>query len=232
MASTNNTGRRAPKPRRPSAAPRSVIKSLDRVERLAGFGISAIGLFLSLVALYQAAVVKKAIITTSKVPHHGKCGAGYIVFKKTCEEVITAGGLWAQFGVITVSLAAMFVFILLRHRYGAIFFAFWSALVLGLFSTGIPFLFFAIWLMVRAWRLQKYGVATFAGVSKVTKARVEARKAGLPEPELPNYAETEEDPRPSRSSRKPAATATTPAPRPTAEPSKRYTPKKSTGKRR
>jgi len=231
VTSSSSKSSQPVRPRRPSAVPSSVLKSMDNTERYVGFGVSIIGLFLSLVTLYQAAIIKKASQVTTASPVHGKCASGYHLVKKACEHVtiITAGGLWMEFGLIALSVLAFFLCVFFRRRYLTAFLGFWAGLVLGLFSSGLPFFLYAVWLGWRAWRLQKYGDATFAGVSRITRERALARKEGRPEPELPNYAEVEE-PKTSRPTSKSSATTT--PPKKQAEPSKRYTPKKQTGKRR
>lgn len=204
---------------------------MDKTERYVGFGVSIIGLFLSLVTLYQAAIIKKASQITTASPDHGKCASGYHLVKKTCEHVtiITAGGLWMEFGLISLSVLGFFLCVFFRRRYMTAFLGFWAGLVLGLFSSGLPFFLYAVWLMWRAWRLQKYGDATFAGVSRITRERAQARKEGRPEPELPNFADVEE---PKTSKRDARSTASSTTVKKQAEPSKRYTPKKQSGKRR
>ena len=119
--------------------------------------------------------------------------------------------------VILVGGLILFVFSRAAKRVGVIVTALLLALYLGALAVGMPYFALALWLMMRAWRLQKYGQATYAGSIASARARAVARKEGK--------------------EWKPGDTAETPreqaiAPRTPPKPSKRYTPKQTPRKKR
>jgi hypothetical protein len=103
-------------------------------------------------------------------------------------------------------------------RAGVIFGCVFLFLILGI-TMGAVFLFSGAYLLIRALRLQRYGVASFAGSSKIARERAKARKEGRD----PNTITAET----VGTSSAPAAAPRTP---PTA--SARYTPKKQQRRRK
>jgi hypothetical protein len=183
---------------------------LDNIER----GIS---LFAGAIAMVLAAVVSPhlfhntTVIDTIPLSKTKKCTAaatklGYKLFNDVCQKphLSHPSAWWPQFLEILIIGLAIIGFALRRKRVGVAV----SGLLLGfaLGSVGLPFLFVGGWLIIRAFRLQRYGDATFAGSSRRAREIGKAKREG----------------RPPRDEKRPAAAL---PPLPPAE-SKRYTPKK------
>jgi hypothetical protein len=84
--------------------------------------------------------------------------------------------------------------------------------------VGIVFLFLGVWLIVRAFRLQRYGEASWSGSNKAAREMAQAKKEGrAPKPNARSKSTVEPPPPPG----------------PVAPPSasKRYTPKQKPRKR-
>jgi hypothetical protein len=119
-------------------------------------------------------------------------------------------------------------FALRRKRAGVATFAVFLGLGLGL-GSGLVFFFVGAWLIMRAYRLQKYGTPTMMGSNRVAREMAQARKEGR-EPDIETYTgstgtSTSSTSRTSSSKKTPPKSATP-------EASKRYTPKKPAPKRR
>jgi hypothetical protein len=185
---------------------------LDNMER----GIS---LFAGAIAMILAAVVSphlfKNTLVTDTVKHvKGKaCPAGYHLVVSLCEKThLTHPSAWLpQFLEILIVGLFIIFFALRRKRAGVAVCGLLLGLALG--SVGLPFLFVGGWLVIRAFRLQKYGDASFSGSSRRARELGQARKEGRA-------------PATRRTRGAKGATATKSAPVPA--PSKRYTPKKPT----
>lgn len=215
MAQSN---KRPARPRRASAVPREVLKSIDNTERKASFFLAGLGGVFSLYLLYIAVFVgQQTTVVTAKYDKTKGCAAGYKLVKGLCSQtqITTVSAVWFEFALVAVTSLALFGFSWRRNRTGTVFVSLFEGLALGLFSIGLPYVILGAWLLWRAYRLQKYGVATFAGVSEITRERAQARKEGR---EIEPLTLSAPPPDPS-------------APRTPAEPSKRYTPKKTPKKR-
>jgi hypothetical protein len=109
--------------------------------------------------------------------------------------------------ILAVGAACFLLFRWRQRRVGLVVVGLMLALALGGLGTGLPFLAFAGWLLLRAWRLQRFGTAGYGDTVSAARAQAKARREGkIVQP-------------PSGSLRK--------AP----QPSKRYTPKKPTPRR-
>jgi len=204
---------------------------LDDIERKIGFGIVVIAAFMGGMYLWAGYTLKSGVSITKEHLVNGHCSSGFHKVGTICEMSLkNSPATYQLYGYTVFALAAVLLLSIVRRRRTlSVTLSAFIGLLLGPLLYGIPFIFYAIWLMLRARRLQKFGVASFSGVSAITRERAEARKEGRPEPELPNFADVEES-KPSKRTSKSAA-ETTP-PKKQAEPSKRYTPKKQSGKRR
>ena len=177
--------------RRTSEVSREKVTGIDKIERQISLLASAIALALG------AILLGGAIIDKGRWHHYS---------------------LWLpQFALIVVAGVAMLVFTLRAKRAGIAFCGLFIGLALG--TIGLPFLALGGWLIVRAFRLQKYGDATFAGSNKIARERAKAKREGRTV-----------TPRATRgsargSSRNAVKLPTGP------EASKRYTPKKQVRKR-
>jgi hypothetical protein len=195
-------------------APREVVFGMDQVERnVSLFGV-AIAMIISLVSLF-AWIKKSPVITTTKYIKGKACPAAFPKHNlKFCEHVLVeSSSYWATrfLFIFIVSLLILF-FTLRRKRAGVACFA--CFLGIGLGVAGVVFVFLGAWLIVRAFRLQRYGEATWKGSNQIAREMAQAKREGR-------------DPTPMSS----AAPAVTPGPAPPPPASKRYTPKQKPRKR-
>jgi hypothetical protein len=216
------TPRRTP---RVSAVSRDVVKTLDRLERRVALVLGGIGAVVSLVSLYIIFFVHPET-TVTRLPLHAQCPPGFHVQTRAhlvitlCSAVqrTPASELWLYFALIVLATAFLFYAALQKKRTLAVVTLLFIGLALGPFSLGLPFAGAGVWLMWRAWRLQRYGVATFTGVSQINRQRAADRKAGKPVAPL--------------AAKSAPIIAAPDAPRRASEASKRYTPKKPPRKKR
>jgi hypothetical protein len=210
-------GRRSGK--RESLAPRAAVLGLDNLER----GISLFGASIAFVlAIVTGIEWARNIPVINTVKHvKGKaCPKLYHLVTSLCEEkVITTRSEWEiKFFFIVFVAICLLYFSLRRKRAGVACFAIFLGLGLGI-ESGLVFFFLGVWLIVRAYRLQKYGVATMLASNRVARDMATARKEGRAyKSDASSTADT-----PSKS--------TSPKPA-TPEASKRYTPKKPPRRRR
>lgn len=210
------------KPKRPSMVPREVIMGLDKVER--GVSLVAGGIALILAAILVPHLLKNTFVTdtANKAKTKPYCTKPYHLVGSMCQHMRLThpSAWWPQFIEIIIFGAAIIIFALIRKRVGVVVAG--LILWLALSTAGLPFLFVAGWLMVRAFRLQKWGDPTFSGSNRAAREQAKARKEGREiMPRAPRPA------RGSKASTEPAAprAVTPPAP------SKRYTPKQKPRKR-
>jgi hypothetical protein len=193
-----------------------VVLGLDRLERGVSLFGASIGMVLALVTAIEWARNLPTITTTKYIA--GKaCPPAYPTHVKTlCENIIkTTRSQWEIkfFFIFLVALCILW-FALRRKRAGVACFAIFLGLGIGI-SSGLIFFFMGAWLIVRAYRLQKYGVPTMLGSNRVAKEMSTAKREGRA---------------PRNSASTPNDSGTTPAIAPSA--SKRYTPKKPPRRRR
>jgi hypothetical protein len=129
---------------------------------------------------------------------------------KTCETIYHPSDFIIQFCVL-LAVGGVLLFAVWRSKRSL---AIFTSLFIGLgsFFVGVPVVFligtaFAVWLLVRSWRLQRFGTTDGKEIRKEAVARNEAKR------EARRAAKEGRDVTP-------AATGRT-----TVEPSKRYTPK-------
>lgn len=202
--------------RRTSVAPREVVLGLDRIERRLSIAGAGLALLLALVTLAQW--IRNIPNTTTQSPTHAhSCANGfhYVTSSKLCEMTSHASrGEWEiRFSFIFVIALCILYFALRRKRAGVVCFSVFLGLGLGV-GTGLVFLFLGVWLIIRAYRLQKYGEASFSSSTRVAKERGRSRRADLSTSKSPSTRAKSVSPS--------SGTTRTVAP----EPSKRYTPKK------
>jgi hypothetical protein len=211
--------------RRQSLAPREVVLGLDSLER----GLSLFGASIALVLAIVTAIEwarNLPVITTTKHTAGKACPAAYPKLVNTlCEHIVkTTRTEWeVKFLFILIVALCILFFAIRRKRAGVACFAIFLGLGLGL-GSGLVFFFLGAWLIIRAYRLQKYGVATMLGSNRVAREMATARKEGRApnlEPITGSSATPSKNPSKSVTS-KPV----------TPEASKRYTPKKPPRRRR
>lgn len=215
--------------RRTSLAPREVVLGLDPLER----GISIFGASIAFVLAIVTAIEWKRnlpTITTKAVAKGKACPSSYPTRVNTlCEHIVkTTRTEWeVKFFFIFLVAACILYFALRRKRAGVATFAVFLGLGLGL-GSGLVFFFMGAWLIMRAYRLQKYGVATMMGSNRAAREMAQARKEGR-EPNIEPYAGSSGT---TSASSRPSPSKKTPPKPTTPEASKRYTPKKPAPKRR
>jgi hypothetical protein len=194
-------------------ASREVIFGLDALERRWSFGIGGIGLLLS--ALFALAPIKTYV---EQKPQNGVCSSGYTIVGRMCQKhVLLNFASDPRFYLLLAGAIVIMFFAWRKRRVGIIVAALMIGLSLGNF--GLPFLAIGSWLVIRAFRLQKYGDPTFVGSNQQSRLRAQERAANRKKGV-------------SNSRRKKGDTNDTVTPaRPKPAPSKRYTPKQS-GRRR
>jgi hypothetical protein len=154
---------------------------------------------------------------TAKPSTTNTCPSGFHHAGTLCKEVLTStAGAWeVRLLFIVVIALCILYFTIRRKRAGVACFA----IFLGfgpVYGAGLLFVLFGSWLILRAYRLQKYGEAGFASSNRVAKERGQARREG-------RQAKSA-----STTNAKDTTTKAVPAP----AASKRYTPKKPPRRRR
>lgn len=195
---------------------------LDKIE----WRISLLGAAIaSLVAIDTGIKWSRNTPITNKVsPSQSKACPSlyhYVTKSKICEEIVknTRSEWELQFFFVLVVALCLVYFSLRRKRAGVACFAIFLGLFLGI-ESGLLFFALGLWLIVRAYRLQKYGVPSMLGSNRVARDMATARKEGrvfTPDGSVPSVAAS------------PKSTPSKPA---TPEASKRYTPKKPPRRRR
>lgn len=192
---------------------------LDNVER--GVSLFAGGIAMILAAVLVPHLLKNTWVTDTakKLAAKPYCVKPYRLVASLCEHhhLSHPSAWWPQFLEIVIFGLAIIIFALVRKRAGVVCAG--LILWLALSTVGLPFLFVGGWLLVRAFRLQKWGDATFSGSNREARERSKANREGRV--------------RPSRGSKasKASAVPVTPGPVAPPAPSKRYTPKQKPRKR-
>ncbi len=148
---------------------------MDNLERKVGY-------IAALVALVLAAIIVPHLVTTTVATHNESrpatgCVSPYHLVKGICTwRQVTHPIDWLpQFLEIIILGGTIALFTKRRRRA----FVAGSALLLGLAlgNAGFPFILVGGWYVVRAFRLQKYGDASFVGSSKRARELSEKRRA-------------------------------------------------------
>jgi hypothetical protein len=193
--------------------PREVIFGMDQIERRVS--LIAVGVALVSALVYGVSWIRKWPSNGPKFVKGKACPSAYPDHVKSFCAVANAQGQWAlRFLFVVVIALVILVFAWKRKRAGVACFA--CFLGLGDQPYGIVFLFMGVWLIVRAFRLQRYGEASWKGSNKMAREMAQARRDGRVV--TPKAA---------------SASAPAPTPGPVAPPSasKRYTPKQKPRKR-
>jgi hypothetical protein len=195
---------------------REVVFGMDDVERkvtLFGVGIAMI-----VSIIYAIAWIKKSPVITKQAFVKGKaCPSAFSTHVGSyCEHILRqTNSFWATHFLLVFVVGLIILFFALRRkRAGVACFA--CFLGVGLQLVGIVFLFLGVWLIVRAFRLQRYGEASWSGSNKAAREIAQAKKEGR-----------------APKTKAKALAAPAPPPGPVAPPSasKRYTPKQKPRKR-
>jgi len=202
--------------RRPSKAPRSEILGLNQLEQRVSWAAAA---FAYLLATFTALlwVRNQPTVTSAKTLANGSCPRGFHFVHKVCQEVayVSAGSWEFRFFFIMIVAVALTYFTWRKKRAGVATFAIFLGLGNGVFF-GPLFLLLGVWLVMRAFRLQKYGDASFKGANRAAREQSAERRAN----------------RRSGVKSRDSSSATTTSRAAPPTPSKRYTPKKQNTRRR
>jgi hypothetical protein len=194
--------------------PREVVFGMDSVERKVS--LFAVGIAMIVSLIFGINWVRKAPWSSSQKFVKGKtCPPAFPDHVKAFCALVNAQSHWAtQFLFVVVIGLIILFFALRRKRAGVACFACFLGIALGLY--GVVFLFLGVWLIVRAFRLQRYGEASWSGSNKAAREIAQAKKEGR----APVAKST-------------VIPASAPPPGPVAPPSasKRYTPKQKPRKR-
>ena len=199
--------------------PREVVFGMDSIERKVSLYAAGVAMLVALINVMFW--IKNTPWTTTKKPTKGNtCPTLYHLVKGQCEHVLkNAQSHWATQFVFIFAIALIILFFALRRkRAGVACFACFLGVALQI--EGIVFLFLGVWLIVRAFRLQRYGEASWSGSNKAAREIAQAKKEGRAPV--------------TKSTVIPASgSASAPPPGPVAPPSasKRYTPKQKPRKR-
>lgn len=193
---------------------REVVFGMDDAERKVSlFGV---GIAMVVSLIYAIAWIKKSPVITKQAFVKGKtCPSAFSKHVGTyCEHILRqTNSFWATHFLLVFIVGLIILFFALRRkRAGVACFA--CFLGVGLQLIGVVFLFLGVWLIVRAFRLQRYGEASWSGSNKAARELAQAKKEG-------------------REPKTKAAVVPALPPGPVAPPaaSKRYTPKQKPRKR-
>ena len=204
--------------RRQSKAPRSEILGLNQIELRTSWAAAA---FAYALAAFTAVLWARnqPTITSAKALANGHCPTGFHLVHKVCQQVtyVSKGSWEFRFFFIMIVAIALTYFTWRKKRAGVATFAIFLGLGNGVFF-GPLYLLLGMWLIMRAFRLQKYGDASFKGANRAAREQSAERRADRR--------------RGVKSRDKSTTTASTVSRASAPTPSKRYTPKKQKTRRR
>jgi hypothetical protein len=213
------------------AQKRNLVNQIDPTERKIGYAASALAVVLTLVANIPYMVSRVSVATTTK-PNGHTCADHYTYTTNgagkaaTCNTIYPASHYAFYLVVLLVFSVAIFVTVRIGRRAPLAFTMVLTGLALGSFIANtiivLPFIVAGGWLLLRAWRSQKYGSPSAkAPLPGYTPAmRGPAPKTGTASGR-PSASTTNA----SRRSRKGQPTPTTATGRSAPTANKRYTPK-------
>ncbi len=194
----------------PRRFPRWGSLNLDKLERRFSLGGSVVALISTL--FFVPHLLHNTVVTQTQTPSlHHTCSLGYTLVKSTCEKSVLyhpKDYLVVFLGLLILG-AAIGVAALRRSRPAVAVFS----LLLGFLSGAAGILYFGLagWLLVRGWRIHKFGDPSFKGAASAARAQ---RAERVREPRTPR-------------SRRSSAPSMPKGP----DASKRYTPKGTRPKR-
>lgn len=147
------------------------IRRVDPMERKLGIAASFIAVALALVSYLPYMVSKRSVALTTLKPKVGKCHAvagiahiHYVAATKTCDGIYPASHYFLPLVVVLVLAAAIYVTVLIGRRSALAFTLVMTGLALGTFVYLLPYAVAGGWVMLRAWRTQKYGAPSSKSV--------------------------------------------------------------------
>jgi hypothetical protein len=142
---------------------RARIVGVDPTERKIGIGASILGVALALYANVPYMVSKVAVRTTVKpkgktcAPVVGITDLHYVASTKVCDGVYPANHYILPLVVSLVLSVAIYVTVLIRRRAPLAFTMVMTGLGFGTVLVLVPYGVAGGWIMLRAWRTQRYG---------------------------------------------------------------------------
>ncbi len=150
---------------------RARIVGVDPTERKVGIGASILAVALALYANVPLMVSKKSVVTTVK-PVGKTCGPvvgitdlHYHAATKSCYGIYPANHYVLPLVVSLVLAVAIYVTVRIRRRAPLAFTMVMTGLAFGSLLVLVPYGVAGGWIMLRAWRTQKYGVPTAKSVT-------------------------------------------------------------------
>ena len=142
---------------------RARIVGIDPTERKLGFVAAAMGVVLAIYANVPYMVSKTSVPTTVK-PNGKTCGPvvgitdlRYVASSKSCDGIYPSSHYILPLVVSLVLAAAVYVTVRIRRRSPLAFALVMNGLAFGSLLVLVPFGVAGGWVMLRAWRTQKYG---------------------------------------------------------------------------
>lgn len=140
------------------------IRHVDPTERKLGIAASLIAVALSMVSYLPYIVSKRSVALTTLKPKDGKCHAvagithiHYVASTKTCDGIYPGSHYVLPLVVVLVLAGAIYVTVLIGRRSALAFTLVMTGLAFGTFIYLLPYAVAGGWVMLRAWRTQKYG---------------------------------------------------------------------------
>jgi hypothetical protein len=145
---------------------RARIVGVDPTERKVGIGASILAVALALYANVPLMVSKKSVVTTVK-PVGKTCGPvvgitdlHYHAATKSCYGIYPANHYVLPLVVSLVLAVAIYVTVRIRRRAPLAFTMVMTGLAFGSLLVLVPYGVAGGWIMLRAWRTQRYGAPT------------------------------------------------------------------------
>lgn len=166
----------APKPGSPvpDGEMRTRMRTLDPLERKIGWVVGALPLLLAVITLPN--VLHDTPTTALEKLVKGRCLApGHLVGKSCIVHTVYTPAHFALYFALYLVLAAVILFAVWRSLRVLVAVA---SLFAGLATSvlGVLSVFYGAWLLLRSWRLQRYGVADGASVRKIAVERTAQRR--------------------------------------------------------
>jgi hypothetical protein len=150
---------------------RARITRVDPTERKVGIGASILAGALALYANVPFMVSKKSVLITTVKPKGTSCPTTvgitklhYVAASKSCWGVYPASHYVLPLVVSLVLAVAIYVTVRIRRRAPLAFTMVMTGLAFGSLLVLVPYAVAGGWIMLRAWRTQKYGAPTAKSV--------------------------------------------------------------------
>ncbi|MDA8313594.1 MAG: hypothetical protein M0010_00185 [Actinomycetota bacterium] len=145
---------------------RARIVGVDPTEKKIGIAASLLGILLAIYANVPYMVSKTSVVTTVKPkdktcsPVLGITDLHYVASTSSCDGIYSASHYVLPLIVSLVLAIAIYVTVLIRRRAPLAFTIVMTGLAFGSLLVLVPYGVAGGWIMLRAWRTQKYGSPT------------------------------------------------------------------------